>query len=273
MAETQNLPEFENPPVSEVVLGVQFEPLLSWAVPHYGLYWARIRDEYPEAQVQPPVVRQVEIFGAARFKTHGTINLSVGPENPRCWFLTADQTRLVQVQNDRFLINWRKVVGDEVYPRYEKAIRPKFAAEFARFMAYLKDAGMESMNVTQCEVTYINDVPLGEGWTSFSDLHDVISPWSGEMTDKFLPPPETIQINVAYPIPEQRGRLHVAMQHAFRPKDSKETIQLRLTARGKPQDSELKSILEWFDMGREWIVRGFADFTAETAQKRWERTR
>ena len=269
MAESTGLPEFEHPPVSEVVLGVQFEPLAQWSVPQFGLYWSEIRAEYPLAEVQPPVMSQVEAFGQRRAKP--ALEIAFEPADVRCWFLTEARTRLVQVQRDRFMVNWRKVQGDEPYPRYEKDIRPKFLLEYSRFSRHLASLGIESLNVVQCEVTYVNEFERGEGWENFNDLSQLLAPWSGRMTDGFLPGAETAQLNLAYPMPEEQGRLHVAVQHAFRVRDSKEIIQMRLTARGRPAGSSNEEALAWFDAGRAWVVKGFADITAEASQQRWGR--
>ena len=42
------LPDFENPPVIEVVCGVSFAPLTDLKAVHLGLLWERFRDRYPE---------------------------------------------------------------------------------------------------------------------------------------------------------------------------------------------------------------------------------
>ena len=47
------LPDFNEPPVIETVLGLQFDPIESFNVPHFGLYWSKIRADYPTFDVQP----------------------------------------------------------------------------------------------------------------------------------------------------------------------------------------------------------------------------
>jgi len=36
------LPDFNEPPVIETVLGLQFDSLESFSIPHFGLYWSKI---------------------------------------------------------------------------------------------------------------------------------------------------------------------------------------------------------------------------------------
>ena len=62
------------------------------------------------------------------------------PPLPRCWFLNDTETRLIQLQADRFIHNWRKVTGKEEYPRYE-AIRDEFIDRWDEFCMFLGDQG------------------------------------------------------------------------------------------------------------------------------------
>jgi hypothetical protein len=59
---TAPLPSFENPPVSEVALGVEYSPLENWRSAHGGLYWAEIKQNYPSTEIQPPLPSQIEAF-------------------------------------------------------------------------------------------------------------------------------------------------------------------------------------------------------------------
>lgn len=113
------LPEFERPPVSEVAISVEFSGIDSWRAGHAGLYWRRIKSEYPASETQPPLPSQIERFDQ-RSPQGPVISMGiVDPNSARFWFLSGDGTKLVQVQRDRFIINWRKVTGTEVYPRYK----------------------------------------------------------------------------------------------------------------------------------------------------------
>ena len=55
----------------------------------------------------------------------------------RRWFIHKSETRLLQVQNDRFIHNWRKVGPADEYPHYE-TIRPIFLTEWTRFYGFLE---------------------------------------------------------------------------------------------------------------------------------------
>jgi uncharacterized protein (TIGR04255 family) len=265
------LPEFEKPPVSEVALSVEFLPLDKWRGPHSGIFWNEIASDYPETEVQPRLQSQIERFGAERWQLQQLPFEMPDADAARFWFVGDPPTRLLQIQKDRFIVNWRKITGDEIYPRYIAEVRPRFEREWARFKKFVSGRGLGAITPTQCEVTYVNDIPRGEGWDTFAEAIKLLSPWSGTSREGFLPPPETLSISGAFVMTKEMGRLHFATQHLLRTVDDKEVLQLRLTARGKPNSGDDTDILAWMDLGREWIVRGFTDLTTPAARALWKR--
>jgi uncharacterized protein (TIGR04255 family) len=265
------LPKFDRPPVYEVVLGVQFKPLTGFSIPHYGLYWADIREQYPNYEVHPPLSSTVEQFGSeAKNIPQMGVEFVQAPD-VRAWFVNSADTQLLQVQKDRFLQNWRRKRDTDVYPHYDN-LKPKFFEEWEGFCRFLKSVGMEHPDVNQCEVTYVNHIDLAPGSRCYSNLNDVVSCWSGRYSGNFLSDPESVNFAARYLLPEKAGRLHISMQPAIRRQDAKEILRLTLTVRGKPNSSELAGIQEWLDLGHEWIVRGFSDITTESMHKMWGRT-
>jgi hypothetical protein len=80
-------------------------------------------------------------------------------------------------------------------------------------------------------------------------------------------------MDIHFPMPAAKDRLHVQLRRAVRQPDAVELLQLTLTARGTPKSESDKDILAWFDLGREWVVRSFTDVTTEKMHERWGRTR
>lgn len=263
------LPDFARPPVIETVLGVQFSPITQFSIAHFGFYWARVRSAYPHAEDKPPLTPAFEEFGTPMSHLPKVGIELVSEVDARCWFIDKSRTLLVQVQRDRFIQNWRKVTGEEPYPRYA-SLKPRFGDEWQRFCQFLREEELPAPEVTQCEVTYVNHIEPGVGWNSYAEIHNVIAAWTAP-SGNFLPGPEVTLINTKYLMPDKRGRLHIVVQPAVRPRDAKEVLQLTLTARGRPNTSGLDDILEWFDLGHEWIVRGFTDFTTTTMHEIWGR--
>lgn len=265
----RTLPDFNEPPVVETVLGVQFLPLKKFSILHFGLYWETIKNEFPQSEVRNPLGQVIERFEAKPPRPFIGLELVSAPE-VRCWFIDASNTRLIQVQQNHFIHNWRKVKDEDVYPHYDN-IKPKFVEEWQRFCDFLAKEELEKPEVNQCEITYVNHIEVGKGWKSFGELNKVITCWSGAYSGNFLPDPESVNLNTRYIFPDNKGRLHVVIQRAIRQLDAKEVLQLNLTARGKPTSSRLEDITEWLDLGHEWIVKGFTDLTTNEMHKVWGR--
>ncbi len=76
------LPEFEKPPVNEVVIGVQFDQIENFGAVHPGMYWQTIQKKYPKVSDQIPLGSASEFFGSdkppkpvAKFTTMPPIRL------------------------------------------------------------------------------------------------------------------------------------------------------------------------------------------------------
>ncbi len=270
MAETS--PSFKNPPVIETALGVMFSELNTWELRHFGLYWQKIKSELPKSEAQPPFHAMIEPAQSPPLDQHPSqpqIEFSEMPF-PRCWYVSEDDSNLVQVQRDGFFYNWRKGKSATEYPRYKEHVRPGFIRQWKAFNEFLKEEGIGVPSVVQCEVSYINHIPKGEGWESAADWPSVFSVLA-QPVQKFLPSIESGQLGFSYAMPDKSGRLRINMNHAVRSDDGKEVLVLRLTTRGRPKSSDTADILDWIDLGREWIVRGFSDFTTERMHKLWGR--
>lgn len=271
MAEN-TLPSFDRPPVVETVLGVGFTDLSSWQTPHFGLFWQRIRKDFDTFKVQPPLLIAQESFEPTPQKSQGLrVELSNEPDCPRCWFLSNDSSSLIQVQRDGFLFNWRKTEPEAEYPRYDQYVRPGFERYWREFNEFLQQERIDAPVVIQCEVTYVNHIPRGDGWKSLADWPKVFPILASEASAKFLPTPESGRFNFNYLFPDRTGRLRISIHQAVREIDGEVVLVLQLTARGRPASSAIQDIAAWFDKGREWIVRGFADITSEQMHAIWRR--
>ncbi|MBI1792084.1 MAG: TIGR04255 family protein [Acidobacteria bacterium] len=268
-ARPDDLPDFENPPVVETVLSVQFELLTAVRTAHLGLLWEKFRARFPKAEDRPPLDSVFEQFPEVPRPRLGLqLQTFERPPVPRLWFVTDQGNEMIQVQPDRFVKNWRKEGQGEQYPRYEAGKR-FFERDFAVFQEFLAENRLGTPRVNQCEVTYVNHITAGEGWQDFSDFEQVFSFWklpAGDIPGNG----EDFRAHVRFIIPggegRPAGRLHVDVQPAFRTSDSRPMYVFHLTARGQVGES-----LGFFDLGRRWIVKSFAALTTPSMHEVWKR--
>lgn len=269
------LPEFKRPPVHEVVLSVQFEKLENLRSPQLGYVWQAFRDRFPNTEDHPAIEPAFELFGSKVGVGAGVhFELLSSLPTPRIWFVNELGTELVQVQQDRFIRNWRKKAADEEYPRYS-FLRDQFTRDFELFQSLVDQQGWGRIEPNQCEVTYVNIIPAGDGWSMPGELGKVFTLFNPSYSDSGLGPPEEAAVNARYILTnaggEPVGRLHVAIAPVLRAKDGSPAFRLSLTARGRPEDAGTDSVLKLLDLGHEAIVRGFASITTADMHTVWER--
>ena len=183
--------------------------------------------------------------------------------------MDASENRLVQLQNTHFLHNWKKVSGEEGYPRYA-TIKNEFVALWHKFLDFIRENKLSEIKLNLWEVTYVNHICKGEGWNSFEDFHTIFPCLSGKFSDGFLPVPESVTFKAVFPFPDEKGRLYISADPAIRKSDYAEIIRLTLTARGQITSS-MENALDCLDKGHVWIVKGFTDFTSPQSHALWQR--
>lgn len=269
MARTDPLPAYERPPVIEVVMSVQFDPLTRLTPAHLGLWWSQHRERYPLCEERQPLQPQTEEFGTTAAPSF-ELRLSGVPPAPAVWFVREDRTELVQVQRDRFTRNWtRESPEASPYPSYTRLL-PKFREDLQDFESFVETEGFGRLDVRQVEITYINPIPLPSGPEG---LPSVFEPWAGEYSERFLPAPEDANIALRWQIGSDAGpigRLHARVATAIR--ESDRAVILELTARGKPSSRDIGGAFEFLDVGHEWIVRSFTALTTAEMHLNWGRS-
>ena len=263
----EHLPDFDDPPVVETILSVQFDPL-AVTTAHLGLLWNEYRELFPRSEERPPLEPVIEQFpespvARVGFKFQALENFPV----PRIWFTNDQGNEMIQVQNDRFIKNWRKEGEGERYPHYDDTIRPHFDRDYRIFLAFLEKNRLGTPHVNQCEVSYVNHILAGQGWERFGDVEKIFTFWQPTMP---IPPgpAEDLRLHIRFLIPGQDGkpigRLHVDLQPAVRMADNHPMYVLHLTARGQIGEGT-----DFFDTGRDWIVTTFERLTTNSMHQIW----
>ena len=262
---TATLPSFRRPPVHEVALAVQFEsdqPLISADLA--GMR-ALLRPEYPKVREQPPLGRMVvDQSRSIEFEFSNT------PPVPRFWFVSADESHLVQLQSDRMVVNWRRQ-GEEQYPRY-KTIRPRLQQAWGSFMSLLSEFGYSEPRPDVAEVLYVNPIEAVPGiWDRPSELGAVFEPWSGRLSDPTSTSLVSAGLNLQFAMSGVDGGLTAKVEPATNNKTGRAAFMLTLTARGRVEDGTFDGALRFLDSGHTAIVETFTALTTETMHTHWER--
>ncbi len=256
---SNNFPDYNNPPVSEVVCGISFAKIEKFKSHHIGLFWQKIKDEFPLVE------------HALRLEDKPP-HLDLKEYLPRVWFVRSEQNRLIQLQDDKFYFNWRRMQEDEAYPRYKTIIKD-FKKNLSVFEKFLEEEGLGPVNPERCELSYINHILKGEGWESVSDLTNIFRDLCWNTEDRFLPPPVSVGGQAVFQLPNNKGRLELGLQQVMRRTDKRPMFVLHNIATGLGEDKNMTAVWEWFEVAHEWIVFGFTDLTKEGIQKDvWQRT-
>jgi uncharacterized protein (TIGR04255 family) len=269
-----DLPEFKSPPLSEVVLGVQFDALPAFLSPHLGLIWQRFRASYPMLEEHPPLPPSFETFGSnPQFPPGMGIQFVSSAETPRAFFVNQARTELLQIQKDRFLHNWRKIGDTDSYPRFERMLET-FDSGLSVFVQALADERLGSLIPNQCEVSYINHIVVPSGGSLSDVTDDLFGQHTGSLALDDLGKPEDLRFVLRYIMRDEKGspvgRLIAVAEPALR-LDGKAVVQLTITARGRPSTPDRGGIIDFLCKGRVSVVKGFAHLTGPKMHKLWER--
>jgi uncharacterized protein (TIGR04255 family) len=266
---SDDLPEFDAPPLNEVVLGIQFHPAANYQQVRAFEVWELFRDKFPVVQDQQALPPTFETFGLPQ-NPQFNFGMITGASHDRYWFLTKTGDELIQFQQDRLLHNWRKI-GDQTneYPRFEKIV-VQFQREIALLEAYFKGLGNDRLMVNQCEVSYINNI-------GFDDPTSIVLPqhWlayvseSHPATDEFFYVSRRVLFDDGgKPI----GRLHRESATTV-DRLGRKILTLTLTVRGRPSAETPEAAIEFITKARRLIAQEFIAMTTQTAQQIWKRTR
>ncbi len=257
------LPSYLKPPVEEVACGCQFTNLDRMKLPHFGAFWETCKKDFPTVEHVLPLVDE---------GVTPVCDTATGLPIPRVWFIDSTESQLIQLQSDRIYFNWRKREAAPTYPRYPMVVE-SFRKNYAALGKVAADMGLGPLQPTVLDLTYINVLVRGELWNDLNDLKKIFRGFDWQQdSNSFLPSPSGVVVHAEYPLPDGQGKLTVKLLHGNRRTDNAEIYSFNLSARGIGPDTSDAGMRQWFDMAREWIVRGFTDLTtSEIQESAWGR--
>jgi uncharacterized protein (TIGR04255 family) len=262
--------KFARPPIFEVVCGAVFSGKRPLVTADIGAYWQRVRDFFPKVEDAAPLPNMVEQPGVGAIPVFEFSNL---PPLRRAWFFSADGRNLIQLQQDRFLFNWKRASDEDSYPSYAVVIE-QFDRHLAGFLEFCLEIGIGELTFRQFELAYVNHISRTNGLDLIGLGSLLVDHRRSTDHPRFLPDPEGVNWTSVYDLPNGFGRLHVAAQTALSLPTQEKLVRIDLTARGMSPDTSSNGRRAWFDVAHEWITHGFADVTAPDlhSEKCWGRT-
>lgn len=151
------VPLLPRAPIDEVVIGVVLDQPLGLDAVGAGVYLAQrqdlfVRHEIHEAILPPNTVVEM-------------------PGPTRVWLINDDETWMVQLQQDRFFLNWRRR-GDATYPGFSRSggVMHVAAIEFARFQEFCAQRhDGEKPNALTINVSKIDVLVQTKHWNDVSE--------------------------------------------------------------------------------------------------------
>jgi hypothetical protein len=162
-----------SPPINEVVCGFIFDPLKGLDPVLVGAYWGTRVEEFPGKQIGPPIADVTAPFFG---------------DMPMFRTLLIDKTQafLLQIQTDRFYLNWRRRNGE--YPRFSDhpgqsaGILSRALAEFERFQIFCESHLGKRPSPSRLELAKVDCLVESKHWRNMGDLSTLlpfVKPLSG----------------------------------------------------------------------------------------------
>lgn len=222
--------KFEQPPIVELGLGIQFQKgLLTPEI--IAEFYIRNKDKYPILQESQPL-------GKHEYRDGLIIEVpeSLAISDNRKLLFSKDKQKLVQIQHNKFYLNWRK--------NSEKAFYPSFDPLFNEFVTLLSDLGTfineNSLDVELCEIVYVDALPLDSTSHGF-DLHNVLE------NHTFNQSVTSLDINISTMVEECNGVSNFRVRSANKQGTGEKVVLLEISIKGALQ---VMDIHEWFLSGR-----------------------
>lgn len=261
------LADYRKPPIDEVAIAVQFTPIENLSENDIRRYWHEVQDDYPLAESQPRLEGPIESLDPNPVAPVLQIPLGL-PLPGRLWLISHTDDFLVQVQNTRFIQNWRR--REARYEHFER-IHELFWANFRKFRTFLDNNGFQQPSIQQAEVTYINWLPNASP-TDFLRLASAAKIHISDIERE----PQDQSWSARYLIPNDLNmvqRLYAQCQPAVRTQPPHAAgTQFSLVFRSARlegiDDAQVEAAI---DFGRIVIVEAFTELTTEPAQAEWER--
>lgn len=151
-------PKYEAPPVNELGFELRFRPLEQLTMAEIGAYWGLVRQQFPLTEDLSPIgpTEQLRLINGLPF--------------PRVWLLDVEKVTLLQIQFNRFHLNWRDVERKSAYPGFS-ALLPKYLDALSKFANFVKAESGEDLVIEEVGILKTSLLLRGKEWQDPASIH------------------------------------------------------------------------------------------------------
>lgn len=222
----------------------------------FGLYYHAVQARFPK-------------FDAAMVAAPNLIPWpALTLPNTRALYIDANDTRLVQLQQDMFYTNWRRMRPEDEYPHYE-AQRELFISEWAGLLSLLEDVGIAHPSLALAQVSYVNHVPIPTGKTMGDVLNEVFGIWRPFAAPAKLGTARAGSLLAVYGLPETNAELTLQVAQVIRATDNVNMVQFQLTVTHRLTERDDGTLILALDKCHNSVETAFLSLTSEAARSEW----
>lgn len=259
--------KFENPPITELSVGLYHLPIVELRAQHIGIYWERIRERFPVCDQQAPIVSAIPIPPAGSTPSMQFQNVpgELFPL-PRFWFSSSAHATLIQVQRDAFLVNWRHTPESD-YPHFE-AVDAEFWRELGEYKDFLRETVSAQLDiVNRCELVYVNIIDVNAFFSTPVEIANILPATAG-LAHMDGGSRQLVGLNAAATYQVNDNLFVDYTAKLGRRLDTQALVAvLELKAHGAPQDLRIASTHTWYKMAHEAIYDFFLSSTDKKVQE------
>jgi len=191
-------PELVRPPIIEVVCAILFQPTALDGM-DLGVYWEKRRTDYPSKSLQPALLDGGDFI--------------LGNPAMRAVLASQNSVRMLQLQHDRFLMNWRALGED--YPRFSTrsdrgpGLLDLALEEFRQFSEFVAERIGTPVKPLKVELVKVDDIVQGKHWSDRHDLTKLI-PLTGTFDE--VHQTGNREFRLQFIEHDEQGRLVIALQ-------------------------------------------------------------
>ncbi len=261
------LPTFTRPPVAEVVIGLQFDPLPGLRTLHFGGFWSTLDGSWQPLPDGPAVGQTQEPSGTEPLWIPPGFQIEqLEAPGARVRAMTPDKEGMLQIENSWLVYNWRQKGPSAEYPRFEP-IKARFDDLRRLFLSYLQKQKLGTISPNLWEVGYVNFIPRNSVWSEATEWPRLFPALLSGSVPAQTGTLQSFSGRWIFLLPAQGGRLHVSMEHG-KGADG-EVLVLKLIARGRIDNKSDAAIDAGFALGHESVVKTFSSIISEELKTSW----